>query len=784
MPRVALIQDGTEVARQRFADVRETFDACRRLLSDDGYVPFTFEEFTDEEVDFLLESVDPREWSCLVFASNALRSEEVANAVEHRHKDLHEYLRSSGGIVVLHQITDSFSPLLPDHLLPEVEPRSSSPGIGPPEADDVDDVLLHFPTPVEWSRLRDLTREELRTLRVQTPTSELSRQFFMALRRDSLPGQLRPVLTSPAGEVLLARTEDHVTERVVVATMPLDWQGHRPGQSEATVALLSNAIRYAALGTPRRLVWRDEGNTSNELLRRWLCLDGGTAMCRAPAPEQPAGDVDCWLLGTVDVLIVPPHQLASVAERHEVGRFLDQGGTLLTTEAERKGNRITAIVGRYEQRELSTSLFTELRAVDGWRTHESAFRIRNIVAGLSLLTGSAATSDSRAVIEPAALRELVQPIQDRLLDPNHQEDYGSSLALTQTLAFLVAPDPVDRRFTSWLAEEGAHREYDIALQASATSAHADREPPRTFLADAADARQREAPALHSLAPVVRILDAVALLHQADLLGADPGSATRLGELACQVLHTFPAHPERGWISVEATADIVRGLIAIDAHRPPEHIELAARLAAHVASGATALRRARPRYERNAKGVAWLARLTHALVVADHRFPLGLQRMASLDWPDVPGASSMVRSNRALLESMSVENERLRRSEHDLAETLRATGEEAAAASAASALQLAQQRRAGQLGRATATLLPTIVLLVASWWVAKEIGFKTTSGLLANITVLMSIVLALLGGAFGLLERWHLLASPAARFRKWLEKSASPVVASVAKLKRG
>ena len=197
MPNVALIQDGTEVARQRFADVGATFERCRAMLCEDGYTNFSFTVFMDEEVDLLLDGIDPNNWACLVFASNALRSEEVASALERRANDLRGYVTAAGGVVILHQIVDSLDSVLPADLAPLIVERGSDSASGPARAIDDRDVLLRYPFPVEWACMRDLTREELQRLRSAQPTSELTRHFFTHLREDALPPKLTALLRAP-----------------------------------------------------------------------------------------------------------------------------------------------------------------------------------------------------------------------------------------------------------------------------------------------------------------------------------------------------------------------------------------------------------------------------------------------------------------------------------------------------------------------------------------------------------------------------------------------------------
>ena len=326
----------------------------------------------------------------------------------------------------------------------------------------------------------------------------------------------------------------------------------------------------------------------------------------------------------------------------------------------------------------------------------------------------------------------------------------------------------------WVETEAKYREFDVVLQARATLALAWRTVDTQFITDACNALKARHDDLSSLAPVVRLLDAIAMLHQDDLLRADEASAIAFTTFVCDALDRTPALAERGWMSVEATADVVRGLVALREYLPvsdPVVYEMRARLASHVATGATALRTARHRYERNATGVAWLARLTHALVSSEQQFPIGLQRVASLDWPDVPGAAEATRQTAVLLEHLAIENEKARDSNRELTHRVEELE-----------TQRDGERLAVRLGRATATLVPTFVLIAAAGAVVATIGWDSPGNFVANVTLLFSALLTLLAGAYGLLARRDLLAAPAARIRSWMQESADPIIQSVGKLR--
>ena len=676
-------------------------------------------------------------------------------------RGVQRYIAAGGGVVVLHQWRDSLAPLLPAELLPPTAERDWSRSPTTLRADDPDDVLLHYPFAVDSRTLRDLDDAGPRGTRSL---------FFKVLEHGKLPGALKPVLSGDGDEVVVARAGDHVRARVVVATAPLDWHAARPGQEEATAALLANAVHYAALGPPKRLVWR-RAEVSDELLIRWLGIDGAAAVLPAPVEDRPLTDTEAWLLIGVDVFVLPSDRLALAEATRDVQRFLAQGGALVAlSDAASGGTRVTAVVGRYEERALATRLYAELRAVEGWRKIDYAFELRNVVRALQLLWGTEDDEPNRvhpAAISPRDLAELAPVIRrDRLAVPKHREDLSSSIALAETLSYLL-PDPADAAAdVAWLADEGARRGGDLALQICGVLALYARTPPEGFLAAAVEAFA----AAGSLAAAVRILDAVAVLDEAGLLPDDVANATRLAEQACDFLDRTPATHEHGWMSVEATGELTRGLVALHGRVEPERADVAARVIGHIATGATALRQAARRYERNWKGVAWLACIVHAVIVADRAFPIGLQRLASLEWPD-PGATdaASARMESSLLQQLALENEKLRVSESGLRTEL---------------ADEHQQHLAAKIGRGAATLVPVALLGLAVWAVVDQIGWDTPAGLVALLAVALSLAATLLSAGFALLEYLDLLARPAPRILGFFVERVVPSVEKAGKLKRG
>lgn len=767
MPKVALIQDGTEVARQRFADVAACFERCRELLDRDRFSNFELGVFTDGDVSALLEHISPVEWNCVVFASNALLSARIDEALAAHERDMQNYVRGGGGIVVLHQMMqDGRRHRIPHELSPSIIARPNDDPATTLERVDERDILLRYPISVACDMLRDLGEAELRASRRNAP-NELPKLFYTWLDANSLPSQLKPVLRTRDGRVILARSVDYCEGRVVVSTMPLDWQQQRPGQADATCGLLANIVRYAAAGVPRRLVWWEPLGTHNELLVRWLGMDDRAAVHPAPDVSEFA-ESDAWLLSHIDVFALHPDRLDNVVERPEVTTFLDAGGAIVAPSVDDKlrASRIVAVVGRHSERVLAARVFAELRAVEGWRAADSAFDIRNIVAMLSFLWADPTHRINVAAICPTSLDDVRKEVTQRLRQEIHRQDLGSSIALAEVIAHLDAPDAVDEELVAWMESESTHRPFDVALQIRAVLALARRQPDLNFLAAASEAFATRDSEPHSAAPVARALEAVAILDQADLLGDE--SAVRAAEQFCSALTELDVTAGGGWLSVEATASIVRGLVALYRRVAEGNPALAAEVSAHIATGATALRRSLPRYTRGPKGVAWLARIAHAVVVADRQFPVGLERLASLDWPhDGEGEASLL--NRALLEDLATKNEALRHERQEMERELTA---------------VLRERRAAKIGRAVITLASVSVIVAGIATVIMVVNNPSSTRLLVLLPVALALLVRVLVGVFVVLRHFDLLAGPAETVRAWVEDQGIPILSDAATLRGG
>jgi hypothetical protein len=728
MPRIAVVQDGTELARQTDADIAGTFEECCEILSADG-TKFEVQTFTDEAAGFLLDGLSSEEFACLCFASNSLKSGQIDRAVQRHRTGLRRYLQSGGGLVLLH----------PEDICPDIVDRVSARGAYQTTAYDGDDVLLHYPAAVPIDRFFD------GGFPIGPPSL-----FYKALALESLPKKLKPVMTY-GDELLVARTFDHVKERVVVAVLPLDWQ--------RAVELLANSLRFACLGMPRRLVWHDGDRDRRRLLLHWLALDGASSIRAIPDDGGTLDPTQSWLLTHVDVLVLPSAKLERAQTLEEVTRFVRHGGTLIAADdaPQSGGSRITAIVGGYIERHLAQRLYGELRAVRGWDAADYAFELRNIVTALAFLWTNPA-NHSEAAISTDDLAGLVPELRGRLQDERHREDISSSIAHVQTLA-LLSRDPIEKGLVEWMGRDPRVQRSDVGLQYRAVAALALRRPDPEIVEDALRVL-RDGGDDTSLAAVVRILDAIGILDQAGALNGEPRVLSELADRLCVQLEKHVPVPRVGWLSVEATADVTRALVALLGRLPAEEEDLRARLLDRLGAAVVVLRHALHDHEENPKSVARLARLTHAVVMVERHYPIGLQRLASLDWPDSSIEAVAAGGERSLLDRLATENRALRARDQELRDaTLSA-----------------------KIGRGAATLGVTTLVIAPFAYVLAVIGFDSIWTLLGNITVILTIALGIIAGAFTLLARMHLLAAPAVRIREWIGQVV-PVLKGLSELKR-
>jgi hypothetical protein len=384
-----------------------------------------------------------------------------------------------------------------------------------------------------------------------------------------------------------------------------------------------------------------------------------------------------------------------------------------------------------------------------------AFELRNIVLALSLLWNDP-NNRSELSIDPAELSPLKPLLRSRLADPSHREDLSSSIALAQILYFLSYPEPLSSDDCAWMSADPRRLRFDVGLQIRSLQSMTALQPDPEFLG-AAVAELGKQTSLSSLAPVIRLLDTVAVLDQAGLLDCQPGTVRDLAELACGHLEALADQAADGWLSVEATANAARGLVVLLERLGADYPVTAVRVADNLGKAMSVLSGSFGQYQRNRKGVAWLAGLTLAAVRVQRQFPIGLQRLASLDWPEeLDDSREVIGTGLPLLRHLAAENKALRDRER----------------------QFDAERTAARFGRAAATLGTLAGVGCGVGYAVARLGFASVWGLTGN-TILLTALVGVVALWLSWLRRLSLLAGPAVHVLEWI----TPVVPWFARLGR-
>ncbi len=231
MYRVAIIQNESEMMRYGWADLKPSL----------SNLPYSFSYFTGENVGQLFPDLALTRFDSLVLATNACNDVRVYSSfAEPENKEiLQAFLLAGGGMFISFQMKlteEERLGILPQELEISLEnrpERGTSGALSIPQALS-QHILFHYPHEISSKDLQNrcLNNEFVKSLYRGFAVPAEDTQYDQLLVDDS-KGDNRTLL--------LCSRPDH-PERLVVSTIPLDWQGHQP--------LLENVLEFITKGQP------------------------------------------------------------------------------------------------------------------------------------------------------------------------------------------------------------------------------------------------------------------------------------------------------------------------------------------------------------------------------------------------------------------------------------------------------------------------------------------------------------------------------------------------------
>lgn len=589
--RIAIIVDGLESTRQFHSDNGDAIrDACRKVRA--GNASVEVEVFRDSQVDHLLEGLADSDISALFFASNSFRHSggRVAQAVNRHRGDITEFLRAGRGLVVLHQFGDSIAPIeLPNGVDIRFVPAGAG-ALAPIQAKSGasrDDPILNYPIDIDDLELELSSEGQLGDM-----------VSWLAVDPEAMEG-LDPVLVAANGDVLLGRSSDAFSWRVVVCALPLDW--HRAS------SLLLNIAQFVTTGSPECIVWPSATGVESSPLAPALSQLGSTHVVgleslRGPRTEWLLTRPALHLVNVEDESVPIPASFLTAAR---------QGGVVLTARSLEGGDvtHFTGLIGS-RRKELAQDFFSDLAAdPNGVLESGDPFPLRNVVLAAQYFFES--FPHLRNAWSPRQEAGFVRSL-GALIQPGMT--ITSVLATVQTLTAAGAP-PVHLKRAQSLVAELAPDDRGTRALTLACSVALDRASFDDLLAAIG-----EIPFSELNAPLaIRLLDWIGFLHLT--LGKEATPA-RVGESVHRLIQSAETSESEGlWLSVEGTASVIFGVMAAITMSGD------ATLLSVTMRGLMRLRREYADHGSDAASLSTMARVAHALAVAERIAPLVVDRIA-------------------------------------------------------------------------------------------------------------------------------------------------------------
>jgi hypothetical protein len=535
---ILVVQDGAEATRHAYAD-NESF--LRQVISNNYLMERNLQlrVVVDEDCAFELAGITPDKYVCVIFSSNALIRQDgpIVRSVKKNAEDLAEYVRHGGGILVLHQ---SFADEeLQVNLFPMVGPYWLVDRGNDNIQDSVawtaeSDTLARFPNMIGAAELSESGRDG------HWVASFPLYYSWMVIDAES---SLVPLIVSRTNSKRVLAAGAKAGGTVLITTIAVDWAESR--------VLTENFLSYVIDGLPRLVVVAERSEVPAEVALSLTKLNQQTSVLDLTQNEtldkRRVQDPNFLAQVAETVLVVSSAELESSAESYLP--LLRPGGRMIvwTPSINSQFDRLVVTAGSSTPLILRKALQHDL-----------------VSLGISEWAETALVHDIRDVLLAAV--SLGQPGQD-LVD--------------------AASEGILARCHSWFRFNRAELDPGTALTAALVMALCGEEPPGEVLSVANDDSLKLMAAI-SLGSKKR--EEIATLwgdmsQSAAQSGLTAGAAVRHLDLARSInakgmIDVLPrieasfahslagAFPARewsstfGWASIDRTASLVSGLVAL------------------------------------------------------------------------------------------------------------------------------------------------------------------------------------------------------------------------------
>lgn len=632
MKRVAIIQDSIEVMRQPWADVGEFF---ARVVDRSGLSrgDVTIGAVADNDVYSLLASINREPWSLLIFTSNCLLRREgpIWQAVEDRAADIKQFIAEGGAVLILQQAYDDDGrtlPFLPDGA--ELAVRIRPEPFAPIQADEIHieaDSMLAAPHLIESIAYQE---SESVMWRGALPL------YYRCTDVASSPG-FEAVMSVPDG-ALIARLRPPSGPGLISCNIPIDWARDEE--------LTRNLIEACLFGDPQLVVFSYPDPARNSVIQ--ARLKNSTSAGAFELPESwnaltAAQDRRlASLLVSAHVCFFPDVEaLGSVELPRQLQKFLAGGGVIAAGVQQARAavlptaiRQIHVYVGARSAIELVDLVLDRISLIGSespsepeaqggdWPSEWQSHDLYTLIGTLrSLQSNEVVRISGKSIPRAEQYPGVLRIVNERLAASWLDYDPATANALLRTLylgwpSYTAAAGTLHRWLGDGIVADGEQLRQLRATRALFTDDQADVEQWLCLLRDqiGADAGSTVSPSVASLA---RALDDLWILEQADLVTPQAVASrvlTPLADILSHVLGRNALYDSYGWLSIDITAQILRGMASLHRLAPDD------RVLGLMAGSVTVLERWLVKYIPTNRNIASLLKVASAVLACEVALP--------------------------------------------------------------------------------------------------------------------------------------------------------------------